>query len=133
MLDLKFDHLGIIVKSIEKAIPLYVSLGYAIDGEIFCDEQQQMRGIFLVKPDEPRVELIEDLSASKALTKMINTPCGRIYHLAYRVANLEANLNEILNTLNVRLLSPIKDGSYYKKVCFVFSQDMQILELVEYK
>ena len=133
MLDLAFDHLGIIVKSIDKAIPLYLTLGYAIDGEIFCDEQQQMRGQFLTKLGEPRIELIEDLSASKALTKMINASCGRIYHLAYRVSNLEKNLDEILKQLNVRLLSPIKPGSYYKNVCFVFAQDMQILELVEYR
>ncbi|MGX8716676.1 MAG: VOC family protein [bacterium] len=133
MLNLTFDHLGIIVKSIDKAIPLYLALGYTIDSEVFCDEQQQMRGIFLEKLGEPRVELIEDLSASKALTKMINTPCGRIYHLAYRVQNLAENLDEILNRLNARLLSPIKDGSYFKKVCFVFSSDMQILELVECK
>ncbi len=133
MLDLAFDHLGIIVKSIDKTIPLYIALGYAIDSEVFCDEQQQMRGLFLAKSNEPRVELIEDLSASKALTKMINTPCGRIYHLAYRVPNLKENLDEILKKLDVRVLSPIKPGSYYKNVCFVFSQDMQILELVEYK
>ena len=133
MLDLEFDHLGTIVKSIDKAIPLYVALGYAIDSDVFCDEQQQMRGLFLAKPGEPRIELIEDLSASKALTKMINTPCGRIYHLAYRVSKLEKNLEEILKQLNVRLLSPVKPGSYYKNVCFVFAQDMQILELVEYK
>ena len=133
MLDLTFDHLGIIVKSIGKAIPLYVALGYATDSEVFCDDQQQMRGLFLTKPGEPRIELIEDLSASKALTKMINTSCGRIYHLAYCVSNLEEKLDEILEKLNVRLLSPIKPGSYYKNVCFVFSQDMQILELVEYK
>ena len=133
MLNLVFDHLGIIVKSIDKTIPLYAALGYAIDGEVFCDEQQQMRGQFLMKPGEPRIELIEDLSTSKALTKMINAPCGRIYHLAYRVSNLEENLEEILKRLNVRLLSPVKPGSYYKNVCFVFAQDMQILELVEYR
>lgn len=133
MLDLTFDHLGIIVKSIDKAIPLYLALGYTINSKIFCDEQQQMRGIFLAKSDEPRVELIEDLSASKALMKMINAPCGRIYHLAYRVQNLTENLDKILKHLNARLLSPIKDGSYFKKVCFIFSSDMQILELVEYK
>ena len=133
MLDLTFDHLGIIVRSIDKAIPLYVALGYTVDGEVFCDERQQMRGLFLTKPGEPRVELIEDLSDSKALTKMINASCGRIYHLAYRVSDLEKNLDEILKKLDVRLLSPLKPGSYYKNVCFVFSQDMQILELVEYK
>ena len=133
MLDLTFDHLGIIVKSIDKAVPLYIALGYTIDSEVFCDDQQQMRGLFLAKPGEPRIELIEDLSASKALTKMINVPCGRIYHLAYRVPNLDGNLDAILKRLDVRLLSPVKPGSYYKNVCFVFSQDMQILELVEYK
>ena len=92
-----------------------------------------MRGLFLVKPREPRIELIEDLSVSKTLSKMLNVTCGRIYHLAYIVPNLEENLEEILKTLNVRLLSPVKSGTYFKHVCFVFSQDLQILEFVEYR
>ena len=133
MFKLTFDHLGIIVKSIEKSTLLYKILGYETEGEIFEDPQQQMRGLFLQKSDAPRIELIEDLSDSKVLSKLINSQNGEIYHLAYRVENLEENLPQILEALHVRILSPIKAGTFFKKVCFVFSQEAQIIELVEYK
>lgn len=133
MLNLEFDHLGIIVKSIEKSILWYQKLGYAIEGKIFEDHLQQMRGIFLNKKSSPRIELIEDLSDSKVLAKLINSQNGKIYHLAYRVERLEENLPQLLEELNVRILSPIKAGTFFKKICFVFSSEAQIIELVEYK
>lgn len=133
MLKLDFDHLGIIVKSIEKEIPTYESLGYIVESEIFSDENQQMRGVFLTSPFAPRVELIEDLSDSKALTKILNSNCGKIYHIAFKVDNLENKLNEILKQTNGRILSPIKKAQYYNKVCFIFLSNTQIIELVEYK
>ena len=133
MLNLQFDHLGIIVKSIEKSVPWYEKLGYEIEGDIFEDHWQQMRGLFLNKKGNPRLELIEDLSDSKVLSKLINSQNGKIYHLAYRVEQLEENLPKLLDELNVRILSPTKAGTFFKKVCFVFSPEAQIIELVEYK
>ena len=46
-MNLEFDHLGVIVKSIEKEIPIYQRLGYFQECEIFKNENQQMRGVFL--------------------------------------------------------------------------------------
>ncbi len=133
MLNLQFDHLGIIVKSIEKSVLWYEKLGYEIEGDIFEDHLQQMRGVFLNKKGSPRIELIEDLSDSKVLAKLINSQNGKIYHLAYRVDRLEENLPKLLDELNIRILSPIKPGVFFKNVCFVFSPEAQIIELVEYK
>lgn len=133
MLNLEFDHLGIIVKSIEKSILWYENIGYKLEGSVFEDNLQQMRGLFLDKKGHPRIELIEDLSASKVLARLINSQNGKIYHLAYRVEQLEENLPHLLDELNVRILSPIKLGTFFKKVCFVFSPEAQIMELVEYK
>lgn len=133
MLDIVFDHLGIVVKSVEKSIDSYLRLGYRVEGDVFQDNQQQMRGVFLTKAGNPRIELIEDLSESKVLSKLINSQNGKIYHLAYRVDRLEENLPQLLDQLNVRFLSPIKPGTFFKNVCFVFTPDAQIIELVEYK
>lgn len=133
MLNLEFDHFGIIIKSIEKSVLWYKKLGYEMEGNIFEDHLQQMRGLFLNKKGSPRIELIEDLSDLKILSRLINSQNGKIYHLAYRVERLEENLPKILEELNVRILSPIKVGTFFKKVCFVFSSEAQIIELVEYK
>ena len=64
---------------------------------------------------------------------LINSQNGKIYHLAYHVEQLEENLPKLLDELNVRILSPIKPGTFFKNVCFVFSPEAQIIELVEYK
>ena len=87
-MDMELDHLGIIVRSIEREIPVYVSMGYEVEGEIFQDDNQMMRGLFLKSPHSARVELIEDLSESRSLTKILGTQCGKIYHMAFKVKNL---------------------------------------------
>lgn len=134
MIDFELDHLGIIVKSIDKELEIYKALGYSVECGIFQDNTQGMRGLFLNSPfNDCRIELIEDLSESKALSKMLNTRCGRIYHLAFKVKNLEEQIEEILKQLNARILSPIKNAEYYAKVCFLFLPNAQIIELVEYK
>ncbi len=135
MIDLKPDHIGVIVKNIEKEKIIYESLGFVCDSEIFQDNNQQMRGVFLRPTNEVgyRVELIEDLSESQSLNKILNNRCGKIYHIAFKVDDLEKNINEILEQLNAKILSPIKSGEYYAKVCFIFLSNAQIVELVEYK
>lgn len=135
MLNLELDHLGVIVRSIEKETEIYKKLGYREAGAVFQDENQKMRGLFLqpLQGGGHCLELIEDTSESKALANLLNAPGGRIYHLAYKVHDLEKELPDILATLNARILSPVKEATYYKKVCFIFLANGQIIELVEYR
>ena len=135
MIDMEIDHIGLLVKNIEKELSIYEKLGYTKIGKIFQDNNQMMRGQFLkpLKGDGYLIELIEDLSDSKSLQKILNSQNGKIYHLAFKVENLEKNIDEILKQLNGRVLSPIKNGEYFKKVCFIFLQNAQIIELVEHK
>ena len=138
-MNLEFDHLGIIVKSLETEIPIYQKMGYIEDSKIFQDDNQQMRGIFLkplentVRGGDLRIELVEDLSESKSFRKMLGSYCGRVYHIAYKVNNLEKNIENIINSLDARVLSPVKPAAYYKNVCFLFLNNLQIIELVEYR
>ena len=139
-MNLEFDHLGVIVKSIEKEIPIYQRLGYFQECEIFKNENQQMIGVFLdlktsVKIASGggfRIELIEDYSESRWLKLLLNTECGRVYHIAYKVENLEENFEKILVELKARVLSPIKPSTYFKNTCFLMLSNLQIIELVEY-
>ena len=135
MIDMEIDHIGLLVKNIEKELSIYEKLAYTKIGKIFQDNNQMMRGQFLkpLKGDGYLIELIEDLSDSKSLQKILNSQNGKIYHLAFKVENLEKNIDEILKQLNGRVLSPIKNGEYFKKVCFIFLQNAQIIELVEHK
>lgn len=134
MIALEFDHLGLIVNSIEKEFSIYEQLGYLKIGNVFQDNNNNMKGLFLESlSGGGKIELIEDLSESKSLKKILNSQNGKIYHLAFKVENLEENLDSILKQLKARILSPIKNGEYFKKVCFIFLQNAQIIELVECK
>ena len=110
MLKLIFDYLGIIVKSIDKGIDCYIRLRYEVENEVFQDNFQQIRGIFLKKKCCPQIEFIEDLSGSKVLSKFINSQNEKIYHLVYRVDQLQEKLSLILEQLNIQVLLPIKAG-----------------------
>ena len=135
MVNLELDHFGVIVKSIKKDLSLYRTLGYDVDGDVFEDTNQQMRGVFLKAHNDSsyRLELIEDLSESRALSRILSSQCGRIYHMAFKVLDLESSINEIMRQLNAIVLSPIKSATYFGKVCFLFLPNAQIIELVEYR
>ena len=56
---LKLHHIGVATRNIEKELEVFSRLGYRKCSEIFEDEIQHMRGIFITAPNQPCLELIE--------------------------------------------------------------------------
>ena len=91
---LKIDHLGIAVNSIEKGKTFWSDvLGLAFEGTETVEAQKVTTAFFPVSESE--VELLESTSPDGPVAKYIEKRGPGIQHVAFRVKNIEAALDEL--------------------------------------
>ncbi len=98
----KIDHIGIAVKSIEKASELFSNiLGLKVAEEELVEEQK-VKVAFLPLGDS-ELELLESTSPDGSIARFIEKKGEGIQHIAFRVDNIEKVL-EKLKEEKVRLI-----------------------------
>ena len=114
----KIDHIGIAVKSIEERLPYYRdALGLKYIGEEVV-EGQNVRVAFL-GIGESRIELLEPTSEDSPVAKFLEKRGEGIHHIAVRVENIEAAL-ENHKGLGSRLIdSEPRVGAHSMRIAFV--------------
>ncbi len=91
---LKIDHLGIAVNSIEEGKTFWSDvLGLAFEGTETVEAQKVTTAFFPVSESE--VELLESTSPDGPVAKYIEKRGPGIQHVAFRVKNIEAALDEL--------------------------------------
>ncbi|ROR03120.1 methylmalonyl-CoA epimerase [Desulfosoma caldarium] len=91
---LKVDHIGIAVKSIDQAQKLYREiLGLPDHGRETVAEQKVITAFFPVGDTE--VELLESTAADGPVAKFIEKKGEGVHHIAFRVENIDAALEEL--------------------------------------
>ena len=133
MIDgLSFHHLGVATAGIQRATEHYRLLGYQPEGEIFEDEGLGIRGLFLTSETAPRVELLEDISDSRAVVKPFLDKGVHIYHYGYETRDLPASLSE-LKDQGCRVLVPPTNAIGFggRPVCFLVMKNRFIVELIQ--
>jgi len=90
----KIDHIGIAVKSIEKASELFNNiLGLKVAGEELVEEQK-VKVAFLPLGDS-ELELLESTSPDGPIARFIEKKGEGIQHIAFRVDNIEKVLEKL--------------------------------------
>ena len=98
----KINHIGIAVKNLENAIPLYRDqLGMEFEGTEEVAEQKVK--VAFLKIGESRIELLEPTAPDSPVAKFLEKNGEGIHHMAYEVADIEATLAE-LKQKEVRLI-----------------------------
>lgn len=130
---LTFHHLGIATKSIANELPFYEILGYRKVSDLFSDQAQGICGQFIINPDNgsPMLELLENNGKSGPLDTCLQKGI-KIYHMAYSSDRLEQDL-EYLTEKGAKIISPLKKGDFFSKVCFMMLKNGQLIEVVELK
>src|SRR5210317_1037408 len=99
---LKIDHLGIAVNSIDEGKNFWSDvLGLSFEGAETVEAQKVTTAFFPV--GESEVELLESTSPEGPVAKYIEKRGQGIQHVAFRVADIEAALEE-LKAKGIRLI-----------------------------
>ena len=126
----KFHHIGYASKSIDIDLLFFKSLGFNLEGKIFTDTNQGIRGCFIVGCGT-RIELLENLPNSQTLSGLIKHGIN-MYHLAYEVDSIKEAFDNISNIKHKVIVQPIKSVAFGgRKITFVLFRNNFILELIE--
>ena len=90
------EHIGIAVKDLETAIPLWEKLLGTKCYNIEEVTDQKVKTAFL-KIGQTKIELLESTSPEGAIAKFIEKKGEGIHHIAVAVNNIEGALNELEN------------------------------------
>jgi methylmalonyl-CoA/ethylmalonyl-CoA epimerase len=112
------DHLGIAVRSIDEAVPLYENaLGLRCLGRDEVASQHVKTAFFDV--GGVHLELLEPTSPDSPIAKFIAEKGEGIHHIAFRTDNIEGQLDQA-SKAGVRLINPKPfDGAAGKLVAFL--------------
>jgi methylmalonyl-CoA epimerase len=126
------DHVGIAVKDLDEAIHVYRDiLGFKLEGVHTMNERMLKIAFFSL--GESRIELLQPLSPDSTVAKFLETRGEGIQHLAVKVKNVEATLEEFKSKGVVLIDEKPRTGALGNKMAFVHPKSTRgvLLELVE--
>ena len=126
------DHVGIAVKNLHEAIRVYRDvLGLKFEGEHILNERMLKIAFFSL--GESRIELVQPLSSDSTVAKFLETRGEGIQHLAVKVKNVEASLEEFKRKGVALIDEKPRAGAEGNRIAFVHPKSTRgvLLELVE--
>lgn len=115
---LKIEHIGIAVKSLETSIPLFEKL---LNTPCYKSELVQSENVntAFFQKGESKIELLESTTPDGVISRYIEKKSEGIHHIAFEVADIEAEMKR-LESEGFTLLNPTpKRGADNKLVCFL--------------
>jgi len=119
---LKVEHIGIAVKSFDTAIPLYTKL---LNTDCYKTElvaSEQVNTAFF-RQGETKIELLESIDPDGVIARFIAKKGEGVHHIAFEVADIEAEMERLRVAGFVLLNEKPKKGADNKLICFVHPKD----------
>lgn len=131
---MKIHHIGVAVRSIEKAVQKYKILGYQVETNIVWDEKRNINILFMINGEE-RIELIEsaDIKKESPVKAFLNgTRKNIMYHICFETDNILNQIEKLRKQGFIVIDKPaIAPACEKKMVGFLFSHETGIIELIE--
>jgi methylmalonyl-CoA/ethylmalonyl-CoA epimerase len=115
---LKIEHIGIAVKDMTKAVPLFEKLLNSQCYKTELVESEQVNTAFFLA-GENKVELLESTATDGVISKFIEKKGEGIHHIAFEVADIKAEMERLKNEGFILLNNEPKQGADNKLVCFL--------------
>ncbi|MDB5084498.1 MAG: methylmalonyl-CoA epimerase [Bacilli bacterium] len=114
----KLDHIGIAVRSIEDALPLYTGLFTLSVQHEEIIEEQGVRSVFLPVGGN-LIELLEPTNAQSPIARFLDKRGQGIHHMAYLVEDLEQSI-AAAKADGYRLIDETpRTGGHGKRIAFL--------------
>lgn len=114
----KVDHIGVAVRSLEKALPFYTEILQLPLLGIEEVESEKVKVAFL-QVGEAKIELLEPTSADSPIAKFIEKRGEGIHHVALGVDSIEARMKEMKEQGIVMIQDQPKIGAGGALVAFM--------------
>ena len=115
---LKVEHIGIAVKDIANAVPLFEKLlnSHCYKSETVASENVNTA---FFHQGETKIELLESVTTDGVIAKYIEKKGEGMHHIAFDVADIETEMERLKNEGFELLNEKPKPGADNKLVCFL--------------
>ena len=118
----KIEHIGIAVRSLEEAIPVYEKLlNTSCYKQEFVENEKVNTAFF--KTGESKIELLESTSADGVINRFIEKKGEGMHHIAFAVTDIKAEIKRLIDIGFKLLNEEPKIGADNKWVCFLHPKD----------
>lgn len=126
------DHIGIVVKSIEKSIEDWKNIfDYKQMTEIVINTRQKVRVVFLTKENSFLIKLIEPTDEASPIHRAA-LKGGGLHHLAFRCKDINEEILR-LKDLGLRVLTNPQPGEAFEnnQIAFLLGNQALNIELID--
>ena len=131
---LKVEHIGIAVKNLTESNDLFAKL---FGQEAYKIEEVESEGVntSFFKVGETKVELLEATKENSAIAKFIEKRGEGIHHIAFEVADIDAEMERLQGEGFQLIHTTPKDGADNKRICFLHPKSTNgvLIELCQEK
>ena len=125
------DHIAVVVRSIDQAIPLWQkAFGYSPMTSPVVNTRQRVRVVFLAKKDSIVIKLVEPTDPSSPV-QSVAARGGGLHHLCFKCEDLDGELGR-LQQQGMRLIAGPEPGEAFdnEAIAFVYAGHGLNVELV---
>ncbi len=115
---LKVEHIGIAVKNLATSIPMFEKLLNSPCYKTEPVESEKVNTAFF-KTGDTKIELLESTEPDGVIARFIEKKGEGMHHIAFEVADIEAEMKRLKNEGFVLLNETPKPGADNKLVCFL--------------
>lgn len=119
---LKVEHIGIAVKSLTEAVPIFEKLLASPCYKKEVVESEAVETAFF-RQGETKIELLQSTSADGLIAKFIDKKGGGLHHIAFEVSDINAEMQRLQSEGFTLLNAEPKKGADNKLVCFLHPKD----------
>lgn len=105
---MQIDHLGVAVRSIDKALEFYQQLGLTVSARETVEHEKVH--VAMLPAGGPRIELLEPSEEDSVIGRFLAKRGEGLHHIAFRVPDLEASV-ATLKQSGARLLGEPQRGA----------------------
>lgn len=128
---MKLEHIGYLVKNIEKTAQAFESLGYQ-QGDIYNDDIQKTKICFLTKERETKIELVEPYPENETMIRLQKNIGVSPYHMCFETDNIEEEYNRMMDSGFVPMFQPVSAIAFdNRRICYFWKRAIGYIEIVE--
>ena len=128
-----FHHVGIAVRDLSTAIPIFQNLfGYDITAGPFDDSIQKVSACFLSRgPGDPTLELVAPLGPESPIDLVLKKG-GGTYHICYQVQDINAAMSYLTERGSFLISGPVPAVAFeMRDIAWLMTEAGLLVELVQ--
>jgi len=127
----KLNHIGIAVPNIIKSKEKYIKEGFEIIKE--CYDENFLTDLCLMRRKEEVIELVYTNNPKSNVFNLCSKEEETTYHKCYEVDNIESTIEKFKKDNYIVISTIVYSKLLLGQVCFLYSKESGLIELLEVK